>query len=586
MSEAHLKAGDTRTYRFGEFSLEAGERQLLRNGRPIVLRPKVFETLHFLVVRHGHLVSKDDLLAGVWADTNVSEAVLTHCITEVRKALEDDPRKPHVLKTIPRVGYKFIADVESLEVKADERGQAPTIAPPTAIAVLPFSNMSADPENEYFCDGLSEELINGLTKVGALRVVAHSSSFAFKGRDTDVREIGRQLAVGSIVEGSVRKAGDHVRVSAQLINAADGYHVWSEQYDRRLEDIFAIQDEISTAILGALRVELLEKRQRAATRPTGSMEAYLLYLKGRAFWHRRYRGMLQKAMECFQQAIDIDPRFAPAYTGLADCYGSLGALAFAPAETVLTKAGELSRCALEIDPALAEAHASLAFVHTFYDWDWVAAGREFGRAIELNPGSALTRLWNGHYLSIVGWFDEAIAEIQLAQDLDPLSPIVAANLGWTLYLAHEHGRAIQELQRVLVLEPGNGIAHFYLGYAYVAVGKLQEAVRSFHKAIDATGGMPWLAESIAWVEGLAGDHRKCEAALREVQTRMRSGYVPHSAVAMIHLGLGDDEAVLEWLENGLAERDALMVWVEYMPCFDRLHRHPRFQALLRGIGLG
>ena len=579
-----LTSGDTRTYRFGEFTLEAGDRQLLRKGQPVVLRPKAFETLLCLVERHGHLVSKDDLLNGVWPDTHVSEAVLTHCITEVRQALGDDPRKPRYLKTIARVGYKLIAGVETVTAEADEPGAAATKAPPTAIAVLPFVNISGDPENEYFCDGLSEELINGLTKIGALRVVAHSSSFAFKGRDNDVREIGRQLNVGSIVEGSVRKAGDRVRISAQLVSAGDGYHVWSEQYDRRLEDVFAIQDEIAAAILGQLKVELLGNRP-LARRPTGSMEAYQLYLKGRGFWHRRFKGMLQNAMESFQQAIDRDPRFAPAYTGLADCYTTLGVWAFAPPESVFPKARDLAKRALEIDETLAEAYASLAFVDTFYDWVWEAAGQKFNRAIALNPGNALTRLWNGHYLSIIGRFDEAFAEMRIAQDLDPLSPVVTANLGWTFILAHEQERAIEELHRVLALEPGNGIAHFYLGYAYVDTGRLAEAIESFRKAIDATGGMPWLAESIAWVQGLAGDRRQAEAALRETEGRMRDGYVPSSAMAMIHLGLNDDGAVLDWLEKGLAERDALMVWLKYMPCFDRLHAHPRFQALLRGLRL-
>ena len=250
-----MTLGDTRTYRFGEFILETADRQLLRKGNAVVLRPKAFETLLLLVSRHGHLVPKDDLLNGVWADTNVSEAVLTHCITEVRQALDDDPHKPRYLKTIPRIGYKFIAQVETIAAPAGDPDAAATPGPATAIAVLPFANMSGDPENEYFCDGLSEELINGLTKIGALRVVAHSSSFAFKGRDADVREIGRQLHVGSIVEGSVRKAGDRLRISAQLINAADGYHTWCEQYDRQLQDVFAIQDEISAAILGQLKVD-------------------------------------------------------------------------------------------------------------------------------------------------------------------------------------------------------------------------------------------------------------------------------------------------------------------------------------------
>lgn len=575
--------GDTRTYRFGDFTLEAGERQLLRGGRPVILRPKAFQTLRFLVERRGRLVTHDELLNSVWADTNVSEAVLTHCITEVRQALDDDPHQPRYLKTIPRVGYRFIAEIGTIETSARASGSAAATAA-TAIAVLPFANISGDPENEYLCDGLSEELINGLTQVADLRVVAHSSSFAFKGRDGDVREIGRQLNVGSLLEGSVRKSGDRVRISAQLINAADGYHVWSEQYDRKLVDVFAIQDEISAAILETLKVKLLPAR-RPARRPTDSVEAYRLYLQGRTFWHRRFRGQTQQAMECFERAIDLDPRFAQAYTGLADCHSTLGVWAFAPPESVFPKARDLARRALDIDDTLAEAHASLAFVDTFFGWDWNAAGRGFARAIDLNPGSALTRLWNGHYLSIVGRFDEAFTEMRIAQDLDPLSPVVGANLGWTYTLAHQYDRAVDELRAVLGFDPANGLAHFYLGYAFAEMKKFRDAIRSFEKALEQTGGMPWLAESIGWVRGLAGNEKAARAALDDATRRMQTGYVPSSALALLHLGLGDDDAVFDGLEKGLAEHDALMVWIAFMPAFDRLHGHPRFEALLRALGL-
>jgi TolB-like protein/tetratricopeptide (TPR) repeat protein len=550
----------------------------------VVLRPKAFQTLLYLVERHGHLVTKDELLNGVWADTHVSEEVLTHCITEVRQAIGDDPRTPRYVKTLPRVGYRFIAEVETSLAPAGDPRRAATTAPATAIAVLPFANISRDPENEYFCDGLSEELINGLTQFRELRVVAHSSSFAFKGRDGDVREIGRQLGVGSILEGSVRKAGDQIRISAQLINAADGYHVWSEQYDRRLVDVFAIQDEISAAILAQLKVELL-RPGRPARRPTSSMAAHDLYLKGRSFWHRRFKGQLQDAMACFQQAMVLDPRFALARVGLADCYACLGVWAFAPPAAVFPKAEDLARSALELDGMLADAHASLAFADTFYRWDWESAGLRFSRALDLNAGSALVHLWHGHYLSIIGRFEEAIGEMRIAQDLDPLSPVVTANLGWTYYLAHDYQRAADELQRVLRADPANGIARFYLAYVLVERGQPRAAIENFEQAIAATGGMPWIAESIAWVQGRSGDRTSARAALRDAESPGRSGYVPSSAVALVHLGLGDDHAVLDCLERALAERDALMVWLRSMPVFDGLHAHPRFQALLRALRL-
>jgi serine/threonine-protein kinase len=458
--------------------------------------------------------------------------------------------------------------------------------PASAIAVLPFANLSADPENEYLCDGLSEELINGLTRIPELRVVAHSSSFSFKGRDIDAREIGRQLGVGSILEGSVRKSGGRLRISAQLIDTAGGYHRWCEQYDRRLEDVFAVQDEISRAVLGALKVELLGLRHGAIITPsTRNMDAYLLYLQGRFAWHRRFAGQLQLAMQCFEKAIALDPGLALAYAGLADCFSTLGVWAFRPAHEVLPRAVTLADQALAIDPGLAEAHASRGLIHAFYDWDWVASERELARALELNSGSALIHLWAGHLLSIVGRLDEAIAEVQHAQVLDPLSPVVGANVGWTYYLAGDHDRAISEAQKVLARFSGNPMALLYLGYACAARGRLTEAVDAFNTAAETPGGMPWAAESVAWVLALDGRPDEAREILRVSLARRRDSYIPSSAIACVHLGLGDDDAMFEWLARAVDERDALMPWLRYMPAFDRVRPDSRFQALLSRIGL-
>ena len=577
----------SRTFRFGDFSLVSGERQLLREGVEVVLRPKAFETLLCLLERHDHLIAKDELLDRVWPDTFVSESVLDHCISEIRKALEDDPRNPRYLKTIPRVGYKFINASEEVIPTGPETRFATKAPPAWSIAVLPFANISTDPNNEFFCDGLSEELINGLTKVSALRVVAHSSSFAFKGRNLDAREIGRQLNVAAILEGSVRRAGNRLRISTQLIDTAEGYHLWSEQYDRPLEDVFAIQDEISAVILDTLKVEWLsQKGKDSARRPTGDMEAYELYLRGRSFWHRRYQGFMQKAMECFEQAIRKDPHFSLAFTGLADTYSVLGVWGWLPPNEVFPKAAALVRDALDIDDKLAEAHASQGFIHTFYDWNWELAEKQFQRAIDLNPGCALNHLWNGHYLSIIGRMDEAVAEMRKAQNLDPMSPITGANLGWTLFLASENDRAIEELQKVLEVDPHNAMARFYLGYPFAHSGKFEEAIEMFQEAMRLTGGMPWSAESIGWVYGLAGKRTKAKAILRESQSRVeRKQYVPSSAFALVCLGLGDTDELFRCLARAFDEKDAFLPWLNCLPPFKRLHSDPRFLNLMHSLGL-
>ena len=580
---------EPQAYRFGEYTLEAEEHRLLRNSEEVALRPKAFDTLLHLVLRHGHTVGKQDLHEAVWAETFVSDAVLTHCIAEIRQALGDDARAPRFLKTIPKVGYAFIADVQ-------HPGRAPEAAAflaevperhlSSAIAVLPFANLSADPDNDYFCDGLSEELINGLTKVPALRVVAHSSSFSFKGRDTDVREIGRLLGVGSVLEGSVRKSGNRLRISAQLIDTTGGFHAWCEQYDRDLGDVFALQDEISRSVLAALKVKLAgPARTPLITASTASMDAYLLYLQGRSYWHRRFEGMLQKAMACFEQAIQKDPGFALAYSGLADCFGSLAVWAFLPPHDAFPKAAALARRSLEMNPALAEGHTSAALVHLFYDWDWEATERDLARALDLNPGSSITHLLAGHYLSVVGRFDEAIAEVLQAQAFDPLSPVVNPNVGWTFYLAGRHDRAREELERVLLRFPESLMAHLYLGYVWAALGKLDEALASLRIASESSGGMPFAAESAGWVLALQGRHDEARRVLSASLARAATTYVPTSAIALIHLGLGDDEALFACLDRCVEEHDAMLAWARFMPVFDRVRPDPRFQAVLSRIGL-
>lgn len=580
---------EPQTYHFGDFTLVSREHRLLRSSDEVALRPKAFETLLYLVERHGHTVRKDELLDAVWAKTHVSEAVLTHCIAEVREALHDDPRSPRFLKTLPKVGYAFIADVMSPSPGGDASPflrETPKRPPTSTIAVLPFANLSADPEDEYLGDGLSEELINGLTKVPELRVVAHSSSFSFKGKTMDVREIGRQLGVGSVLEGSVRRSRDRLRVSAQLVDTAGGFHRWSEQYDRTLEDVFALQDDIARAVLSALSSELFRPARRLLIRPsTRSVEAYLLYLQGRSCWHSRYAGQLQRGMKCFEKAIQKDPGFARAYSGLADSFGTLGWWAYMPAHEVFPRATALARQALTLEPMLAEAHTSQALVHMFYDWDWPAAETELARAIDLNPGDAFTHLAASHYLGMVGRFEEAIAEVCHAQALDPLSPIVGANVGWIHYLARHQDRAAEELLNVLSLAPGNGLALFYLGFVYVAVGRFAEAIESFQAAIDATGGIAWAVESIGWIQGLIGQPDEARRVLAATMEHSKEVFVPSSAIAFVHLGLGDDDALFAWLARSLEERDALMPWIGSMPCLDRLRTDSRFRRLLAGVGL-
>ena len=442
--------------------------------------------------------------------------------------------------------------------------------------MLPFANLSGDPEKAYLCDGLSEELINGLTKVGGLQVVAHSSAFSFKGRDVDAREIGRQLHAATILEGSVRRTGDRLRVSAQLIDAVQGYHLWCEQYDRRLEDIFAIQDEISRAILASLNVEFLRgARTPLITPSTANMDAYVLYLQGRAFWQQAVRRLPPARDGLLRTGIAKDPGFAPAYSGLADSLSTLGIWGFTRARDVFPKAVALAETALTLDPSLAEAHASRALVRLFWDWEWDEAGRGFARAAALNPGHALIRLGNGHYLSIVGRMDDAIAEMKRAQTFDPISPVCTANVGWTFYLAHRQEEALAELRRVLAGDGDNGIALFYLGYVLIEMRRYEEAIDALRRAEEVTHGMPWSAEGIALAQGLMGNRQAALAALAEARAKKTGSYLGLVGDRAVHLGLGEDDAMLDCLERAVEERDVLLPWLGYMLAFDRVRPAPR-----------
>ena len=572
----------SRTFRFGDFSLVSGERQLLREGVEIVLRPKAFEILLCLLERHGHLITKNELLDRVWPETCVSESVLNHCISEIRKALEDDPRNPRYLKTVPRSGYKFMHAAEEVISSVPETRPATKAPPAWSIAVLPFANISPDPEQEYFCDGISEELINALTRIKDLRVVARTSAFSFKGKDIDIREIGKKLDVGKLLEGSVRKAGNKLRITVQLVNVSDGYHLWSERYDRELDDVFAIQDEITLAIVDNLKVSLLGGEKAKITKHhTRDPDAYNLYLKGRHFWSLRTGEGYKKAIEYYQQALEIDPDYAPAYAGLADTFGFLGFFSFLPPEDAFSKCKETAAKALAIDNMLVEAHIALAMASGFYERNWPLADKEFKRAIEINPNNAYAHYSYSLDLTGLGRFDEADRHIQHALALDPLSPIINTMVAVLFFYKHQYEKAIEAFERVLELHPTFGITHMHLGRALCMKKMYREAVSAAQKGVEFTGGAPLAKCIYGWVLAMSGEKEKAEQVLFELKERVKPGFVPAFAVTIIYLGLGDKENAFEWFEKGIEQRDPALFHIKASPEADILRSDPRYTALLK-----
>ena len=456
-----------------------------------------------------------------------------------------------------------------------------------SIAVLPFANLSADKEQEYFCDGMAEEIINALTHVEGLRVVARTSAFAFKGKHQDIREIGNKLNVETLLEGSVRKAGNNLRVTAQLISVSDGYHLWSEKFDREMKDIFAIQDEISLAIVDKLKIKLLGKeKQGLVKRHTDNQEAYSFYLKGRYFWNKMNPGGFEKAIEYFEKAIEKDPNLAVAYAGLADSHWYSSFWGNLPPRQTYPKAREAANKAIEIDDTLGEAHATLASIHTHYDWDWEAAEREFKRAIELAPGSSYTRVYYSFYLNLQRRHDEAIAQAGKAQELDPVSSFCNTTLGHRLWQARRYEEAIEEFQKWLVIEPNDWFAHHHLSQLYLEKSMIKEAIAEIDKSLELSGGVPMNVANAVMIHYRFGDKEVAERLFDSLKERASHEYIQPMGFIVIYLARGEADQAFEWVKKACEERDSFLPWFRVTP-LDCMHfpSDPRINELLDRLGL-
>ncbi|HWE26334.1 MAG TPA: hypothetical protein VG496_20525 [Myxococcales bacterium] len=449
-----------------------------------------------------------------------------------------------------------------------------------SIAVLPFVNLSGNRDDEYFSDGMTEEIINALTNVEGLRVVARTSAFSFKGKNVNVRTIADELNVATVLEGSVRRDGNQIRISAQLINAADGYHVWSKSFDRELRSVFALEDELARAIADALRPRLI--REATLVPPaTTNTDAHDLYLKGRYLWAKRTPQALRSAMQFFEQAIAIDPKFALAESGLADCYSLLVNYVGASAAEALPKARLHAFRAREIDDTLAEVHASLATVHE-HDRDWAAAEREYKRAIELRPGYLTAHHWYALLLANVGRRREAWEELERARQLDPSSLIINTNLQILLFAAREYEKSIEQGEKVLRLDASWPMTRTFLVYAYLQSGKVAEA-RTVLDSSPVAGN--WLTVARAHVAAVAGDAPAANQALSDAKKSFDADPVPRAGFAAAYLALGDKESTFEWLEKAVEERDQSVNGLASNPLWDRIRSEPRFTYLLKRMNL-
>jgi TolB-like protein/DNA-binding winged helix-turn-helix (wHTH) protein/Flp pilus assembly protein TadD len=628
---------------FGVFELDLRAGELRKRGLRIRLQEQPFQVLAMLVEQPGEVITREQLQKKLWpADTFVDfDHGLNKAINKIRDALNDSAETPRFVETVARRGYRFLAEVKAADSApvrgpelaaqplpvaeaADRRGLASNLAKPKhllpslagksaafvlvllmaslaawkvhswrgpspvirSLAVLPLESLSNDASQDYFADGMTDELISDLGQISALRVISRTSVMSYKHVRKPLPEIARELDVDAVVEGTVLRSGDRVRITAQLIDASTDKHLWSESYEGEFRDTLALQNEVARAVADQIRVNLNPQEQIALKNVrVVDPAAYESYLKGRYFWNKRTANGLNVALAYFDQAIDEDPKYAQAYSGLADTYALLGDWQYAvmaPKEA-LPKAKAAATKALELDNTLGEAHNSLAFVLDGFDWDLDSGGKEFRRAIQLNPGYATAHHWYAWHLALLDRYDEALVEMRKAENLDPLSLVINADLAELLILAHSYDESIQQSRKTIEMDPNFALAHNQLAQAYLQKRMTDEAITELRKAVQLSGGSPTCIANLARAYAASGKPSEAAKLLSDLMKRSSPNYSYASEIAMIYASLGDTNRAMNWLEKGYDER--FNPGVLLRPGFDPLRSDPRFEDLAHRVGL-
>jgi len=557
---------------FGSFELDLRAGELRKQGVKIKLQEQPFQILAMLLANHGQVVTREELRSRLWlSDTFVDfDHSLNKAINKLREALGDSAENPRFIETLAKRGYRFLGDL-----KGSARGIQ-------SLLVLPLENLSRDPEQEYFADGLTEELITKLARISALRVLSRTTAMHYKGVRKPLPEIARELQVEGVVEGTVLRSGERIRISAQLIHAPTDTHLWAETYDRDLRDVLALQSELAQAIAREVRVKLTPHDQaHFAQARRVEPDAYEAYLKGRYYWNRRSGEALPKAIQCFRQAIAKDPGYAAAYAGLADSLSSLGTWSFVPPNEGCAKAKGFALRAVELDPGLAEAHVALAWVTAWYDYDFVAAEREFEQAIELNPRYPTAHYWFGFYLAMMGRYEEGYTELKRAIRLDPRSGVVHWGLGLVFWCSRRYDQAIEQSEKALELDASFAPAHALLGWAYPCKSLHEPAITSLRKAVEHSHGASQWVGSLGEAYALAGHWDEAQKILEQLQELSKQCYVTPYIIGRIYAALGEKDEAFRWLETAYQERASWMIFLKTDPHLDDLRSDLRFQDLIR-----
>ncbi|HKS30583.1 MAG TPA: winged helix-turn-helix domain-containing protein [Pyrinomonadaceae bacterium] len=583
---------NAKVYSFGHFRLDAAARKLFREEGVVPLTPRLFDILLLLVERNGQLVTKEDLMRNVWPNLFVEANNLTVSMSALRRALGESRAGREYIETIPKRGYRFVSRVIEEEAAAqsekrvsrEQRGADAHGDTVSSLAVLPFTNLEEDENLNYFVDGVTETIINSLSRLPQLRVLARSSVFRFRHREIEPKAAGAELGVEAVLVGTVRQVQGLLIIGVELVKVLDGSQLWGERYERKLSDIFAVQREITEEISRSLQLKLTsEQKRRLGNYYTNNIEAYNLYLKGRYFWNKRTETGIRKGIQYFEEAIKVDESYAPAYAGLGACYLSLTSWNILPAEEVLPPARRAATRALEMDDSFAEAHAVLGIVN-LYSLDWPNAKSEFERALALDPNSAQVYFWYCTYWAIMGEIDEALAVIHRSQLLDPLSPVVCMKIGKTLLFKQQYAEALQYCYQALELDENFAWAYGMIGLIHCEQGDYEKAIREYRKCIALTRDTE-TEGLLGYVYAVAGRLDEATAILEKLQQQSRESYVPMFSTLFIYIGLKDKENAFRLLERMYEERSFMLAGLKMFPVFAYLRDDPRFSSILRRIGL-
>ncbi|HKS26991.1 MAG TPA: winged helix-turn-helix domain-containing protein [Pyrinomonadaceae bacterium] len=584
-------------YQFGPFRLMADDRVLLRGQDRVHLTEKVFNILLLLVQSSGHLVTKEQLMASVWGDSIVEENNLTVSVSTLRKALgQGQDGGEQYIETVSKRGYRFVGLVREIrdetedpdkehEVEAYSRPKTSplSMATPT-LAVLPLLNANSDPNLDYLSEGIAESIINSLSQLHQLKVLARNTVFRYRGQKVDAQEVGRELNVGAVLLGSFTEQASRLIVSVELIDVHDGSQIWGEKYNQNISDILTVQEKIVKKITETLRLKLTgEERESMIKQYPDNFDAYQLYLKGRYFVNKRTEYGIRKAIQYLEQAIDIDPNYGLVYTALASAYNLLGGYGVISPTEIIPKVKGAAWRALEIDDGLAEAHVSLGHVKSFHEWDWDGGEAEFKRAIKLNPTYAPAHHWYGLWFRVRNRFDESLAELSLAQRLDPVSLIISAAIAQNFICQRQYDRAIAQFQHILELDPDFYIAHGGLGIAYTEQGLHEKGVAELRTTLSIINSGEAMA-LLGYALGVSGRRDEARETLEELEKSADKGYVDPSFIAIVLIGLNEKDEAFEHLEKAYEHKSEWLSMLNVFPVFDKLRSDARFTSLLRKTG--